>query len=529
MAKKKSPVGIPVKLDSKRMKELDKLKGKPIGEELVILHDEHVNAKLYEVNRNLLRLNPNNGRFDSAVDRLIAIRRKAGINNPSKFNMDDDRLPKQGQRGEKYYDPDTKEEPMGGDVEQIRNMIKGKYPKDDVKWKKYTKLFKGMKDYARKKKNNGQKDYGIVLADGTYVNANRRDCVLEDLSRLTKSGNFKKFSKIRVVICDPQTWVSDVDAMEMHEQESDDFLERFNRIDTAKKIYKYYSRKCQEEGLELTVSGKWQKKIVDLTNSWMEGRDIKSTEGSLNLYIFSEKLLKKIARGKIKSKDLWRIATDDNEENLSCSVAEILGDGGYADAYYKAETPTKKERILNFACGLVQNIWFKYHSASEGKKDLQEMKKYGHREVRYSIMKPVMEDTKNTIGQAGYYRGKDIGSEKFRKMFDEDLAKGVGKTSDRAEIDKPVDFLKNIQEKVKSLQESLSEDEDKETVKKRANRLLEQEGISKIDEVITSLTEFKKSVKKKASPQQKPRRILPKRKTSKKRIKRHKVKRHSKR
>ena len=140
-------------------------------------------------------------------------------------------------------------------------------------------------------------------------------------------------------------------------------------------------------------------------------------------------------------------------------------------------------------------------------------------------MKPVMEDTKNTIGQAGYYRGKDIGSEKFRKMFDEDLAKGVGKTSDRAEIDKPVDFLKNIQEKVKSLQESLSEDEDKETVKKRANRLLEQEGIDKIDEVITSLTEFKKSVKKKASPQQKPRRILPKRKTSKKRIKRHKVKR----
>ena len=58
MAKKKSSDGVAVKLNSKRMKELDKLKGKSIGEELVILHDEHVSAKIYEVNRSLLRLNP---------------------------------------------------------------------------------------------------------------------------------------------------------------------------------------------------------------------------------------------------------------------------------------------------------------------------------------------------------------------------------------------------------------------------------------------------------------------------------------
>lgn len=503
VAKNKSSDGVPVKLNSKRMKELDKLKGKPIGEELVILHDEHVSGKVYEVNRSLLRLNPNNGRFDSALDRLIGIRRRAGIKNPSKFNMDDDRLPKQGGKGEKYYDPDTKEEPMGGDVEQIRNLIKGVYPKDDAKWKKYQKLLKGMKKYASKKKNNGQKVHGIVLADGTYVNANRRDCVLEDLSRQTKGAAFKKFSKIRVVICDPETWESDVDAMEMHEQESDDFLERFNRIDTAKKIYKYYSRKCQEEGLELIVNGNWQSKIIDLTNSWMEGREIKNTEGSLNLYVFSTKLLKKIARGKIKDKDLWRISTDDDEQKLSCSVSEVLGDGGYADQYYKADTPTKKEKILNFACGLVQNIWFKYQKSDEGKKDLQEMKKYGHREVRWSIMKPVIEDTKNAIGTSGYYKDKDIGSEAFRKAFDDALAKGVGKTSDRAQIDQPMGFLKNIEERVKSLHESLGEDEDKETVKKRANRLLEQEGIDKIDELIVSLDEFKKSIRQKSSPQQK--------------------------
>jgi hypothetical protein len=501
-----------IKLDSKRMKELNKLKGQPIpGEEWEVIEDDNYKmAKVYEVKRDLLRLNPNNGRFGSARARLIRLRRKAGIKNPAVFNMDDDRQPNIKDRKEKYYDPETKEEPMGGDVNQIRNMIKGLYPIDQKKKTAYEKLKKGMKNHGKIKNSNGQKDAGIVLADGTYVNANRRDCVLDELWRNSKSGNIK-YTKIRVAICDPATTASDVDAMEMHEQESEDFREPFLRIDQAKKAYKYYIEKCRENSLPEKVKGKWQDKIVKLTHSWVEGKEEKITRGSLNLYILSNLILKKVGRGKIKKDDLWRISTDDNEEFLSCSVSEILGDGGYADAHYNAESAAKKEKILDFAVGLVQNVWYKYSQGQQGKVFVQEMKKYGHREVRYSKMKPVMEDSNNTIGKAGYGRGKEVGSEAYRKQFDKDLAQGVNKTSDRKEVNEANEFLKNIEGKLNSMQEKL---EEKTGGPKAANILKEKDGIDRAKDCVATLLAIIKLIKSKSSPRQKPKPII--RKKSKK-------------
>ena len=129
-------------LNPKRQKELDKLKGKPTGESLeVIFQDKYTTADVYDVDRSLLRLNPKNGRFGTGLDRLVGIRRRAGIKKPAIFNMDDLRKPNNKDRNEKYYDPDTEEEPMGGDVNQIRNMIKGTHPSDKLKRVKYSQLF----------------------------------------------------------------------------------------------------------------------------------------------------------------------------------------------------------------------------------------------------------------------------------------------------------------------------------------------------------------------------------------------------
>ena len=183
MAKSKfSKQSKPIKLVAKRQSELEKSKGNPTGDKLsVICEDKWVEIEVYAVKRSLLRLNPNNGRFGSGKDRLIKLRRNAGIKNPAVFVMDDFREPNPKDRNEKFYDPDTEEQPMGGDVNQIRNMIKGIQPPDPEKVTKYKELKKSMKDHQKRvASSNGQKDPGIVLADGTYVNANRRDCVLED-------------------------------------------------------------------------------------------------------------------------------------------------------------------------------------------------------------------------------------------------------------------------------------------------------------------------------------------------------------
>ena len=212
-----------------------------------------------------MQLNPGNGRFDDNVDRLVQDRQKAGKRNATTFDMDDQRLPKKN--SPVLYSTDL-EMDLGGDVYQIRQMIKGLHPPDKEKESKFKELMGLMKSATKDSDTpSGQEDPCIATADGVYVNGNRRDCVLEDFfqqhgAKKKAPANTSVFTKVSVAICPPEVTAIDVKRMELHEQESVDTRAKFSAIATAKSSMRIYTSRCKELGVGEKEGGKWNLSVV---------------------------------------------------------------------------------------------------------------------------------------------------------------------------------------------------------------------------------------------------------------------------
>ena len=254
---------------------------------------------------------------------------------------------------------------------------------------------------------------------------------------------------------------------------------------------------------------------MNLTTSWIGGKEAKDTEQYLNLYKFSTLLMRKLAHGKIKADELWRISVPDTEEHLSDKVSEILTDQNYADQYYKAPTVTEKNRLLEFACRIVQQNWWAATNRFEEKKDVQDMK-YGYREVRYSKMSPLLKDP-NTKFTTAYFRNNPIHGTNSRKKFDADLHTSLTKTADKETFSRPAKFLREIESKLDTMKDGL---EEKSGGRKAALILKDEDGIGRIDDCVLVFGKIKKIIKQKGQKtrnQQKKKKKKKKKKSKKKR------------
>jgi hypothetical protein len=179
---------------------------------------------VYELPRYLLRLNPHNWRFRAEFQPVKEERQKLG--KPIEL------------------DPDREE-----DVKAIRDLLMGIKPKNQQRKDRYNSL---KKDFITNSKNggNGQDTPGIILWDGIYVNGNRRDTILEDLTAKPPEGcQPTQFQKILVSRLPENTTATDIKANETREQIGQDSRERYDYTNSALMIEDYVQQLTKVEKL----------------------------------------------------------------------------------------------------------------------------------------------------------------------------------------------------------------------------------------------------------------------------------------
>ena len=180
---------------------------------------------VYELPRYLLRLNPDNWRFKAEFDAMKAKRQRSG--KPLEL------------------DPDNEE-----DKKIIRELIMGINPKNEQRKERYQEL---KKDFIANSKNggNGQITPGIILHDGTYINGNRRDTILEDLSKNPPQGcQPTSFQHILVARLPEDVTLTDIKAIETREQISLDSRERYDYTNGALMVSDYMEHLTKVEKLD---------------------------------------------------------------------------------------------------------------------------------------------------------------------------------------------------------------------------------------------------------------------------------------
>lgn len=180
---------------------------------------------VYELPRYLLRLNPGNWRFKAEFDTVKMARQRSG--KPLEL------------------DPDNE-----NDKKTIRELIMGTYPKNEQRKERYREL---RKDFIANSKNssNGQTTPGIILHDGIYINGNRRDTILEDLSRNPPLGCLPtSFQNILVVRLPENVTLTDIKANETREQISLDSRERYDYTNGALMVSDYMDHLTKVEKLD---------------------------------------------------------------------------------------------------------------------------------------------------------------------------------------------------------------------------------------------------------------------------------------
>ena len=218
--------------------------------------------KVYELPRNLVRLNPNNGRFKAELD-IITHERKQE-NKPIELNPNH---------------PD--------DVKTLQDMIRGEYPRSSERRRAYENLRDNIHEVAQKTGTNGQEVPGLITHDGILVNGNRRWVVMEELAsadKKTRPGEPLKYDKIRV-----GRLKKDVDKYtlwknEAKEQISQDSREEYDYVNSALEIKRGFqlltdqgmSEKKAKVEIAKTVYGRNEKDItayldfLDITDLFLD-------------------------------------------------------------------------------------------------------------------------------------------------------------------------------------------------------------------------------------------------------------------
>lgn len=223
--------------------------------------------EVYELPRTLLKLNPENGRFAAELDLIRDERQKKNLSLE--------------------LDPDNPD-----DITTIRNMLKGIHPRNEDRANAYKKLFDNILEVASKTNRNGQEIAGLITYDGTYVNGNRRDTVMQDLSepdpKAKRKGDPLKFSKIFVGRLKKGVTEYDLWKNEAKEQISQESREEYDYVNSALEIKRGYELLKKD-----SFSDKAAKSEIAKT---LYGRDEKDVSAYLDFLKIADLFLKRIGK-----------------------------------------------------------------------------------------------------------------------------------------------------------------------------------------------------------------------------------------
>ena len=329
-------------------------------------------AKVYELPRNLLHLNPENGRFKAELDVIREERKRDG--KPLDLNPEDD-----------------------DDVKTIRDMIRGIHPNNAERASAFKKLYDNIYEVAQKTATNGQEIPGLITHDGILVNGNRRDTVMEDLAETTKKqkGEPLKYHYIRVGILDKGVSRYDLWKNEAKEQISQESREEYDYVNSALEIKRGYEL--------LTQKGLSPKKATDEIAKTLYGRSAKDVEDYIDFLKIADLFLKQIGK-----KDQYRYIQESGGGAGEKGIVTILQEVAKQRTKYDKEgwdaiTLQKWFKTVSLFCVFSK---IKPTVVSGGKK---RKLSFGHREFRIFQRKAMAtEDTRKRVFEAPVLSNVDM-------------------------------------------------------------------------------------------------------------------------
>ena len=208
--------------------------------------DKYDAVKVYNLPRNLLRLNPNNGRFKAELDIIHQERKEK--NKPIELDSNN---------------PD--------DIRVLQQMIKGKHPRNVERAGAYKQLRDNIHEVAQKTGTNGQEVPGLITHDGILVNGNRRWTIMEDLASGHKKEPSEPLKYDKMLVGRLNTTVTRYELWknEAKEQISQESREEYDYVNSALEIQRGYdllkgqgmSDKKAKEEIAKTLYGKSRKDV----------------------------------------------------------------------------------------------------------------------------------------------------------------------------------------------------------------------------------------------------------------------------
>ena len=448
-----------VPLDKQRVKIISNYisKQKSTGRETDVVEQGQVKTKkAFWIPRDLLRLNPYNHRFTTSLRDLINER------------VDDGLSPD--------FDLSSKE-----DVKQIRNMLKGIHPPNPERKSNYDTLLQEVKNRSEDLGKNGLKELTIITADGTYVNGNRRDTVLDDLQELEtkkkKGGNPSKFDKIEVVVCSENITYSDIRQMEIKEQVSSELRDEYDYMNTSILIKEEFDNLLAEKG-----KGK-EKQVIKTIASRIEGKGEVEVTKYLKFLEFVNHVLELLELDGQYNKINTKM---DLDKGKSKPVTTIVRE--YVDDWSKAKDAEAQMRIIQKCAAYCQGV-FKT-ARDPGTAESYKYNSRNHRDFKtYRSSKKATE----IIDDSSYWDTHDFTSDASVEAFGDRIQKAEELKKKEDWIQKPVKILDSVEGSLKIIDESLVGFRGKEV----KSLLLQAKALRYIDEFETKLKSIRKLLEEK--------------------------------
>jgi len=408
-----------VQLDKKRVKIISdfvsKYNPKSKKTTYVIENGKSKEKTAYTLPRQLLRLNPANHRFSTSVSELIEERIED--NKSRDFDM-----------SKKF------------DIAQISDMLRGIHPLNPDRKNMYNKLLEEIKNHSELHGGNGIKDACVVTADGTYVNGNRRDTVLEDLQQFEtkkkKGGDPSKFDNIEVVICSENITYSDIRQMEIREQVSLSLRDEYDFMNTSLLIKEEYDNLIAQKGDDK------KDQVIKTIASRIEGKGPSAINEYLDFLEFVDLVLEQL---QLKDQH-HKINTTVKDE--SKPVTTIVRE--WQKKWSKAKNADRKIVCIMLCAAYCQGVFKTARNPSDD--SVYQFTSRNHRDFkRYEKSKTA----RGMIEDMGFWRTHDFTSDTSIDNFGDRIQLAEEHLRNELWINKPAKILISVNNSLKTIDDGL--------------------------------------------------------------------------
>ena len=417
--------------------------------------DKYDIVKVYDLPRNLLRLNPNNGRFKAELDVIQQERKKK--NKPIEL------------------DPDNYE-----DVLVLQLMIKGKHPKNPERAGAYNQLYENIQEVAQKTGTNGQEVPGLITHDGILVNGNRRWTIMEDLAsgRNKEPGEPLKYGKMLVGRLDKAVTRYELWKNEAKEQISQESREEYDYVNSALEIQRGYDL-LKDQGMN-------DKKALGEIAKTLYGKSRKDVESYIEFLAVARLFLEQIDEDEQYA---YLRESGSEDQGIITILREVAKD---RKKYQKQEMDPIELgqwfKSVSMFC-VFSKKKFTVTSTSGDHKQLS----FGHRHYREFKKKVMgMQETKSRFFSTGVLSGIDM-----KKLTDADAlnfynaAKEAQELYDIQEgISTPASLLKKAVDALSKVSQDLNDSRSHEMI----NLIKQNKGMGYLDDIKQLINDISKKI-----------------------------------